>query len=152
MKANTERQVLGGKTDSFTEEAGNSGMKVDLCPKESTPHCQSGGGGFVAKSGLTLTTPGTVTCQAPLSLGFSRQEYCSELPFPSSGNLPKPGIKPRSPASQADSLLTSYEGYCQSQGKSFQRGLSGVQRLGGSYMQNSTVNSKNHLEISNAVV
>ena len=36
--------------------------------------------------------------QAPLSMGFSRQEYWSGLPFPSPGNLPDPGIKPRSPA------------------------------------------------------
>ena len=36
--------------------------------------------------------------QAPLSMGFSRQKCCSVLPFPSPGNLPDPGIKPRSPA------------------------------------------------------
>ena len=44
--------------------------------------------------------------QAPLSLGFSRQEYWSGLPFPSPGRLPDPGIEPESPALQADSLLT----------------------------------------------
>ena len=48
-------------------------------------------------------TPGTVACQAPLSMGFSRQEYWSELPFPTPGDFPDPGIKPRSPALQADS-------------------------------------------------
>ena len=37
---------------------------------------------FVTKSRLTLVTPQTVACQAPLSMGFSRQEYCSGLPFP----------------------------------------------------------------------
>ena len=42
--------------------------------------------------------------QAPLSMGFSRQEYWSGLPFPSPGDFPDPGIKPRSPALQADSL------------------------------------------------
>ena len=42
---------------------------------------------------LTLVTPWTVACQAPVSLGFSRQEYCSWLPFPSPGNLADPGIK-----------------------------------------------------------
>ena len=36
----------------------------------------------------------TVALQAPLSMGFTRQEYCSGLPFPSSGDLPDPGIKP----------------------------------------------------------
>ena len=41
------------------------------------------GGGLVAKSCLTLATPWTIACQAPLSMGFSRQEYWSGLPFPS---------------------------------------------------------------------
>ena len=40
----------------------------------------------------------TGVCQAPLSVGFHRQEYWSGLPFPSPGDLPHPGIKPRSPA------------------------------------------------------
>ena len=44
--------------------------------------------------------------QVPLSMRFSRQEYWSELTFPSPGDLPDPGIKPGSPALQADSLLT----------------------------------------------
>ena len=48
----------------------------------------------------------TVAYQAPLSMGFSRQEYWSGLPFPSLENLPNPGIKPGSPALQADSLPT----------------------------------------------
>ena len=47
-----------------------------------------------------------VTCQASLSMEFSRQEYWSVLPFPSPGDLPNPGIKPGSPALQADSLLS----------------------------------------------
>ena len=50
-------------------------------------------------------TPWTAARQAPLSMGFSSQEYWSRLPFPSPGELPNPGIKPRSPALQADSLL-----------------------------------------------
>ena len=62
--------------------------------------------GLVAKSCLTLATPQTVACHAPLSIGFSRQEYGSGLPFPSPGDLPDPGIKPGSPALQADSLPT----------------------------------------------
>ena len=48
-------------------------------------------------------TPWTVALQAPLSMGFSRQEYWSGLPFPP-GDLPDPGIEPGSPALQADSL------------------------------------------------
>ena len=49
-------------------------------------------------------TPQTVACQAPLSLGFSRQEYWSGLPFPSPEDLPDPGMEPRSSALWADSL------------------------------------------------
>ena len=52
----------------------------------------------------TLRDPWTVACQAPLSMEFPRQEYWSGEPFPSPGDLPKPGIKPRSPALQVDSL------------------------------------------------
>ena len=60
----------------------------------------------VAQSCPTLATPWTVACQAPLSMGLSRQEYWSGLLFPSPGNRPKPGIEPTSPALQADSLST----------------------------------------------
>ena len=65
-----------------------------------------GGGGLVAKLCLTLATPWTVACQAPLSKGFSRREYWSGLPFPSPEDLPDSGIEPRYPALQADSLPT----------------------------------------------
>ena len=54
----------------------------------------------------TLATPWTVTHQAPLSMEFSRQEYWSELPFPSPGGLPNPGIEPKSPALLVGSLPT----------------------------------------------
>ena len=47
-----------------------------------------------------------ITCQSPLSMGFSRQEYWNGLPFPSPRDLPDPGFKPRSPALQVDSLPT----------------------------------------------
>ena len=50
-------------------------------------------------------TPRIVARQAALSMEFSRQEYWSGLPFPSAEDLPNPGIKPGSPALQADSLL-----------------------------------------------
>ena len=46
---------------------------------------------------LTLATPWTAACQAPLSMEFSRQEYWSGLPCPSPGDLPNPGTKPKSP-------------------------------------------------------
>ena len=51
-----------------------------------------------------FVSPWTVAYQAPPSMGFSRQEYWSGLPFPSPGDLPNPGIKPGSPALQADAL------------------------------------------------
>ena len=49
-------------------------------------------------------TPWAVAHQTPLSMGFPRQEYWSGLPFPYPGDLPNPGIEPRSPTLQADSL------------------------------------------------
>ena len=49
-------------------------------------------------------TPWTVACQVPLSMGFSRQEYWSGLVFPSLGDLPDPGVEPRSPALWTDSF------------------------------------------------
>ena len=56
-------------------------------------------------SGVQLfETLWTVVCQAPLSMGFPRQEYWSGFPFPSQGDFPNPGIEPGSPALQADSL------------------------------------------------
>ena len=48
----------------------------------------------------------TVALQAPLSMGFSKQKYWSGLPCPPPGDLPNPGIEPRSPALQVDSLPT----------------------------------------------
>ena len=51
-----------------------------------------------------FSTPWTVACQAPLSKGFSRQEYWGELPFPSPGDLPNPGTEPASLHWQPDSL------------------------------------------------
>ena len=52
----------------------------------------------------------TIARQAPLSMGFSRQEYWNGLPFPPPGDLPHPGIKPTSPALQVDSLPLSHQG------------------------------------------
>ena len=54
------------------------------------------GGGLIPKSGLTLETPWTVACQDPMSIGFSRQEYWSGLPFPSPGDVPDPETEPTS--------------------------------------------------------
>ena len=52
----------------------------------------------------------TVDHQAPLSMGFSRQEYWSGLPCPPLGDIPNPGMEPRFPTLQADSLLTEPPG------------------------------------------
>ena len=51
-----------------------------------------------------FATPWAVTSQAPPSMGFSRQEYWSRLPFPSPGDLPDLGIEPRSPSLRVDAL------------------------------------------------
>ena len=60
-----------------------------------------------------FSTPWTIAHQAPLSMGFYRQEYWNGLPFPSSGDLSDPGIESVSlaaPVLQADSLQLSQEG------------------------------------------
>ena len=82
-----------------------------------------------------LRPQGMVAPQAPPSMGFSRQEYWSGLLFPSPGNIPDPGIGPRSPALQADALpyelkgleavkLQSYINSCLREPWSFPRGAS----------------------------
>ena len=65
---------------------------------------------LVAQSWLTLCEPWAAACQAPLSMEFSRQEYWSVLPFPSPGDLPNPGIKPKSSTLREDSLLSEPPG------------------------------------------
>ena len=66
-------------------------MRLDLCESEVPQSC-------------LFATPWTIAYQAPPSMGFSRQEYCSGLPFPSPGDLSNPGIEPGSAASQTDAL------------------------------------------------
>ena len=66
---------------------------------------------LVAQSYPTLCNPmDYIVCQDPLPIEFSKQEYRSGLPIPSPGDLPNPGIKPGSPALQADSLPTEPPG------------------------------------------
>ena len=84
-------------------------MGLDTCNMRLTILFLSGVVVFVAKSCPILATLWTVAHQAPLSMGFSRQEYRSGLPFPSPGGLPNPGIKPRPPALLADALPTERE-------------------------------------------
>ena len=57
-----------------------------------------------------LGTPWTTAFQTPLSMAFSRQKHWNRLPCPLPGHLPNPGIKPRSPTLQADSLPTDLPG------------------------------------------
>ena len=59
---------------------------------------------------LFFVTPWTIACQAPLSMKFSGQESWIAFPFPSPGDLPNPGIEPRSSALQADSSLSEPPG------------------------------------------
>ena len=69
------------------------------------------------QSCLTLCNPMDCSTPAPLSMGFSRQEYWSGLPFPSPEDLPKPGMEPGSPAIRATSCTAgkslSYKGSLQ---------------------------------------
>ena len=69
-----------------------------------------GGGGLVAKSRLTPAMPWTVAPRLVCPWDFPRREYWSELPLPSPEDLPDPGIEPRSPALQEDSLRTELRG------------------------------------------
>ena len=63
-----------------------------------------------SKPCLTLVSTWTVIRQAPLSMGFPRQEYCGGLPFSPPRDLPKSGIEPMIPKLQADSLPLSHQG------------------------------------------
>ena len=106
-----------------TDEFSVSTDANTICHKDSTPAHQ----GlekvtrivvvvFVAQLCLTLcdpmdcSPPWTIACQAPLSMGFSKQEYWSGLPFPFPEHLLDPGIEPRSPALQAEFLPSELEG------------------------------------------
>ena len=76
------------------------------------------GGGLVIKLCQALETPWSVAHQAPLSMGFPKQEYWSGLPFPSPGDLPDPGIKLASPSLAGGFFTTELTGkahICQSQ-------------------------------------
>ena len=76
---------------------------------DSTPE----GGGLVANSCPTLCNPTDrlyVAHRAPVSMGFSRQEYWSDEPFPPPGDLPHPGTEPVAPALLVDSLPVSHQG------------------------------------------
>ena len=59
---------------------------------------------------VVSVTPWYTVCQVPWAMGFPRQEYWSGFPFPFPGDLPNPGIKPQSPALQADALSSEPPG------------------------------------------
>ena len=80
-----------------------------------------------------FVTPWTTAGQAPLSMGFSRQEYWSGLPFPPPGDLPNPGIEPRSPTLQEDSLPA------EPQGKPKNTGVGSLALLQGLFMTQITM-------------
>ena len=98
------RQILyqlsyQGSLNLLGTSINSSGVEqLFICISEVTQSCQ------------LFATPWIVAYQAPLSMGFSRQEYWSGLPFPSSGDLPDPGIEPWSPALQADALTSEPPG------------------------------------------
>ena len=94
------------ESNPFEDKKGNFRLELQFLFHLYSLKKIGGGGSLVAKSCPTLATPWAVACQAPLSMGFSRQEYWSGLPFPSPGDLPDPGIKLGCPALQADSLPT----------------------------------------------
>ena len=81
-----------------------------------------------------FATPWTVAYHAPPSVGFSRQEYWSGLPFPSPGDLPNPGIEPGSPALQADALPSEPQGKTASQRKSMPKNAQTTTQLHSSHM------------------
>ena len=82
--------------------------KICLSPEVAQIPVKFQGQGVLLFSHVWLfATPWTVACQASLSMGFPSQEHWSGLLFPSPGDLPDSGIKPRSPALQADSLLSA---------------------------------------------
>ena len=97
--SNTERSTAA---DEF------SFRKVTL--KLSLPSESSGSEVKSLSSVRLFVTPETVARQAPLSMGFSRQEYLSGLPFPSPGDLPNPRTEPRSSSLQADALTSEPPG------------------------------------------
>ena len=100
------------KTIHFSSDTGHPGVRARFCvterlppsPSLQTPAARarsSGGLHFCPKLSRSVVsnsaTPWTTAHQAPPSMGFSRQEYWSRLPFPSPGDLPDPGSNPRLP-------------------------------------------------------
>ena len=85
-------------------------MEGNFRALDKMPLALGGGGGVVAKLGLTLETPWIVARHASLSMEFSRQESWNGLPFPSPEDLPDPGIEPGSLTLQVDCLSIELPG------------------------------------------
>jgi len=83
-----------GEQDSYMQNKETRPLSYNIPPVKLFSHVR------------LFAIPWTVAYQAPSSMEFSRQEYWSGLPFPSPGDLTNPGIKPRSPTLQADTLLS----------------------------------------------
>ena len=95
---------LGGCSLNYRHRA----RSIQISPEQDFPDCLVRACVLSHFSHVQLfATPWTVACQAPLSMGFSRQEYWSGLPFPSPGNRPHPGMEPAPPALAGGFLTTS---------------------------------------------
>ena len=95
------------KKDIKGIQVGKEEVKFSLCVDDMILYISES---EVAQSCPTLCDPWTLAHQAPPSMGFSRQEYWSGLPFPSPGDLLDPGIEPRSPTLQTDALTSAPPG------------------------------------------
>ena len=96
--------VLSRMETQETRRRGGDTTQVGVRPRAWAPRSTLSIEPLVLVCQLCLTVIPTVAPQAPQSMEFSRQEYWSGLPFSSPGDLPNPGIEPKSPALQADSL------------------------------------------------
>ena len=91
-------KILQARLQQYVNWEDYDPSEVKWCEVKSLSHVQ------------LFVIPWTVAYQAPLSMGFSRQEHCNGLPFPSPGDVPDPGIEPWSPALQVVSLTTEAPG------------------------------------------
>ena len=100
----SQTHVLSWMETQENRRRGGDTIQVGVRPRAWAPRSTLSTKPLVLVCQLCLTVIPTVAPQAPLSMEFSRQEYWSGLPFSSPGDLPNPGIEPKSPALQADSL------------------------------------------------
>ena len=106
---NMSFQALQKITHNNVSPSGKNSTFASVCIYSYYIHCDTEWVRLLSRVRL-IATPWTVAYQAPPSIGFSRQEYWSGVPFPSLGDLPDPGIEPGSPAFQADALTSAPPG------------------------------------------